>query len=57
MKLKAPKMYTWVAAVVIAALGLLGHFVNSIPFVSPHNFWFVGLGMAVLVLGTVIEQL
>ena len=56
MKLSAPKMYTFVVAVVLGVLGVLGRYV-SIPFVTKYDFWFVVLGLVVLVLGTLVDNL
>ena len=56
MKLSAPKMVTWIGAVVLGVLGLLSRYV-SIPFVTRYDFWFVVAGLVVLVLGTLIKEL
>lgn len=56
MKLSAPKMYTWIVAVVLGVLGVAGRYV-SIPFVTKYDFWLVVLGLVVLVLGTLLDQL
>ena len=56
MKLSAPKMYTWIVAVVLGLLGIIGRYVN-IPLVTKYDFWLVVLGLVVLVLGTLLDQL
>ena len=57
MKLSAPKMYTWGVAVLLGVLGLVGHYAASLPVVGRYNFWFVVVGLVVLILGTVVDQL
>ena len=56
MKLSAPKMVTWIVAVALGVLGVLGRYVN-IPLVTKYDFWLVVLGLIVLVLGTLIKEL
>lgn len=54
MQTNAPKFVTWVVAVVIGCLGILGYFV-AIPFVSVYAFWFVVVGFVIVALGSVIK--
>jgi hypothetical protein len=54
MKLSAPKQVVWLAAVIVGVLGVLGTFV-AVPLVSANAFWFVTVGLAVLVLGTAFK--
>lgn len=54
MKLSAPKNITWIIAVVLGVLGLLGNFI-TIPVVSGLAFWFVFLGFAILGVATFVE--
>ncbi len=56
MKLSAPKMVTWVIAVVLGLLGVLGRFVPSLPLVS-HYLWFMTAGWLLLAVATVVEFL
>ena len=56
MKLNAPKKLTWLIAVVLGLLGLLGYFI-AIPFVSVNGFWFVVAGFGLLGLGTSLKGL
>jgi hypothetical protein len=54
MALSAPKMTTFIAAVVIVLVGLLAYLV-SIPALTPYAFWIILLGFVVLAAGVMIE--
>jgi len=56
LNLSAPKQWTWLVALVLAVLGVLGYFVQ-IPFLSAADFWLVLLGFVLLLLGTLLEGL
>ena len=56
MKLSAPKQVTFIIAVVLALLGLVGSFV-AIPVVSGYAFLLVVLGFIVLAAGNMMEGL
>lgn len=56
MKLSAPKQITWVVAVVVGGLGILGAFAR-IPVVSLHTFGFVTGGFAILAFATLLKDL
>jgi len=56
MKLQKPKNLTFIIAVVLAALGLLGTLV-SIPVVSGLAFWLVLAGFVLLALGNLLKGL
>lgn len=56
MKLSAPKKITWWIAVIVGALGLLGHFV-AIPVVSDQKFWFEAVAFVLLALATFLKDL
>jgi len=56
MKLSAPKNVTFLVAVVLAVLGVLGALV-SIPLVSANGFLFVVVGFVLLALGTLLKGL
>jgi hypothetical protein len=55
MKLSAPKNITWLIAVILGVLGLLGNFVDF--GISGFSFWLVFLGFAILAVATFIEGL
>lgn len=56
MRLSAPKKVTWIVAVVLGALGVLGVFA-AIPVVSANAFWFVVVGFVLLALATLLGGL
>ena len=56
MNLNQPKQITFIVAVVLAVLGLLGALV-TIPVVSGAAIWFVLLGFIVLAAGNVVSGL
>jgi hypothetical protein len=55
-RVKPPHHYTFLAALILAVLGIVGELVH-IPFVSAHAIWFVAAGYVVLALGCVIDGL
>jgi len=54
MKLSAPKNVTFLIAVILVALGVLGTVV-SIPLVSANSLLFVVIGFVLLALGTLLK--
>jgi hypothetical protein len=56
MKLTLPKVITFWIAVILGVLGLLGH-LTKIPFVTTYDFWFVLVGLILLVLGLLVKGL
>ena len=56
LNLSAPKNVTWLIAVVLGVLGLLGSFM-TIPVISGLSFWLLFLGFGLLVVATMIEGL
>lgn len=54
MKLTPPKKWVFWVSVVLGLLGLIGNFV-AIPFVSAFAFWFVFVGLALLVAGLTLK--
>jgi len=57
MKLSEPKVVTWWIAVIVGALGLIGHFAPSTPIIGPNSFWFLAAGFVLLVLATLLKGL
>ena len=55
MKLSAPKQITWIIAVILGVLGLLGSF--DMLGMGAFAFWLVFLGFALLAVATLIEGL
>ncbi|HOT90868.1 MAG TPA: hypothetical protein PLJ78_14505 [Anaerolineae bacterium] len=56
LKLNAPKQVTFIVAVVLAVLGLLG-FLIDIPVLSNLDIWLVLVGFILLALGNLLEGL
>ena len=56
MKLSAPQKTTWLIALIVGVLGILGTFV-TIPVVSGIAFWLVAAAFVLLVLATYLEGL
>ncbi len=54
MKLTAPKQMTFIVAVILAALGLLGALI-TIPVLTDLAVWLVLVGFIVLALGVLLE--
>jgi len=50
MKLTPPKQASFWASIVIGVLGIVGHVVPSLPFLSQYSFWLVTAAFALLVL-------
>jgi hypothetical protein len=55
MKLSAPTFVTFLIAVALAVIALLGVLVKTIPFVSENAFWILLVGFVVLMLGTMFK--
>jgi uncharacterized membrane protein len=56
MKLTPPKVVTFVIAVILAFLGLLGY-TNSLAMVEPYSFWFLFAGFVLLAIACLIKGL
>jgi len=52
MKLSAPKKVTFIIALVLAVLGLVGKFVAVL---SPYSFWLVLVGFILLAAGVAFD--
>ena len=57
MKLTPPKVITFVIAVVLGVLGLIGHLEPGIPLIGPNNFWFLFVGWLLLIFGLLIRDI
>lgn len=57
MKLTAPKNATWGVATALGVIGIIGKCVDSIPFVSPHFWWFLIAGFVILALACLLKGL
>ncbi len=56
MKLSAPKVITWLIAVVLGVLGLVGNLAMTAPL-STYSFWLVLAGFVLLALATLLRDL
>jgi hypothetical protein len=56
MKLSAPKQVTWIIALILGIVGILGTLV-TIPVISGLAFWIVVVGLALMLLATFISGL
>jgi hypothetical protein len=54
MKLSAPKIITWVIALIIAIVGLFVYIV-FVPGISIYAFWLMVVAVAILLIGTVFK--
>ncbi|NLF15181.1 MAG: hypothetical protein GX597_25605 [Anaerolineaceae bacterium] len=54
--LSAPKVVSWVIAVILGILGILGH-VGTVSSLSEYAFWLVTAGLGLLVLATLLKDL
>ena len=52
----APKNITWWIALILAVVGIIGHFVN-VAFLSAASFWLVLASAVLLLLATRIKNL
>ena len=55
MKLTPPTKNIFWISVVLAALGLVGRYVSSVPVVSDYHFYFVLVGYILLFLGVAMK--
>ncbi len=56
MRLSRPKNTTWIVAVILGVLGIVGKFV-TLPVISGYAFWFVVAGFVLLALATYLKDL
>jgi hypothetical protein len=58
MKLSAPKVSTWVVAVIVGGIGILQHFrVIHIDALAQYSVHLIIIGFALLVLATLVRKL
>ncbi|HUN22840.1 MAG TPA: hypothetical protein PK299_06890 [Anaerolineales bacterium] len=55
MQLSAPKQYTFLVAVILALLGIIGYFAPTLPVVGAYHFWLMLVGFIVLAVGNLID--
>jgi hypothetical protein len=56
MRLSAPKQVTWIIALILGIVGILGALV-TIPVISSLAFWIVVVALALMLLATYLEGL
>ncbi len=56
MKVRSVKYVTWVIAVVLGVLALLGHY-DIIGGLAQYAFWFAIAGLALMLVGSVAKKL
>ncbi len=56
MKLNAPKKITWIIALILGIIGILGVLI-SIPFISGIAFWIEVVALALMLLATAMKGL
>jgi len=57
MKLSAPKQITWIIAVILGVLGVIGGLVETLPILGEYGGWLVFAGFALLALATMLDGL
>jgi len=57
MKLSAPKQITWIIAVILGVLGVIGGLVETLPILGEYGGWLVFAGFALLALATLLDGL
>ena len=56
MKLSPPKTITWWIALILGVLGLFG-FLGVIAALSQYAFWFVAVGLGLMLVATLVKGL
>ena len=56
MKLSAPKQISWLVALILGVLGLIGA-LFTVPFLTNFAFWFVFVGLVLMLAATYFEGL
>jgi len=56
MKLSAPKQISWLIALILGILGLIGALFN-LGFLTAYAFWFVFVALVLMLLATFLEGL
>jgi len=54
VKLSAPKVITWVIAVIIGVVGIVAHLV-TIQVLSGYSFWLVAVAFVLLAIATLFK--
>jgi hypothetical protein len=54
--MNAPKKVTWLIAVIVGVVGIIGHFI-TIPVVSSISYWLLFGGFVLLTVATLVKGL
>ncbi|HMN91163.1 MAG TPA: hypothetical protein PKD70_09660 [Saprospiraceae bacterium] len=57
MKTNAPRVITWVIALVLGLSGIIGQLAIKTGFLAENAFWLVAAGFVILLLGSSIKGL
>ncbi len=57
MKLSAPKQITWIVALILGIIGVVGALVTTLGFITTYAIWFVVVGLALMLVATMVEGL
>ena len=57
MKLSPPKMVSWVIALILLVLALLGHLTTSVSILTQYDFWLAAAAAAFLLVATIVKGL
>jgi hypothetical protein len=57
MKLSPPKMITWVIALILLVLALLGHLTSTVAILTQYDFWLAAVAAALMLLATIVKGL
>lgn len=56
MKLNAPKQITWIIALILGVLGILG-MLTDIPIVTEYHIWLIIIGWLLIIIATITKGL
>jgi energy-converting hydrogenase Eha subunit C len=56
MRLSAPKVLTWLIAVILGVLGIVGYLIQTAPL-GTYSVWLLMAGFVLLVLATLFRDL
>jgi hypothetical protein len=57
MKLSPPKMVTWVIALILLVLALLGHLTTTVSILTQYDFWLAAVSAALMLIATIVKGL
>jgi hypothetical protein len=57
MKLSPPKNITWIIALILAVLALLGHLTTTVAILTKYDFWLAIIAAALMLIATIVKGL